>query len=99
MAVFVGALRFALRIPESGSLKDKRHYVKTVTARLQNEFRLAAAEVGEHDSWQVAEMAAVAVANERRHVEEVLARALDFVERSWPEIELIDVETETLQAF
>ena len=98
MSMFVGTLRFGLRVPESGSLKDKRHYVKSVTARLQNEFRIAAAEVGDHESWQLSEIGVAAVANEARRVDEVIARALDFVERNWPELEVFDVETEIIQS-
>ncbi len=99
MAMFVGALRFRLRLPESGSLKDKRHVVKSVTARLQSELRVAAAEVGELDSWQLAELGVACVGNDVRHVEEVVARASSFVARNWPELELLDLETETIQAF
>ena len=99
MPMFIGSLRFGLRIPESGSLKDKRRYVKSVTTRLQSELRVAAAEVGEQDNWHVAEVGVAAVANDGRRVEETLAHALGFVERSWPELELFDVETETIQAF
>lgn len=99
MAMFVGALKFRLRLPESGSLKEKRHVVKSVAARLQNEFKVTAAEVGEQDSWQVAEMGVACVGNAARHVEEVMARAAAYVERNWPELEMLDLETETLQAF
>lgn len=97
MAMFVGALRFRLHLPESGSLKDKRQVVKSVMARLQNEFRVAVAEVGDQDHWQVAEIGVVCVGNEARHLDEVMARVQRFVDRSWPELPLADVETETLQ--
>ena len=99
MATFVGVLRFRLELPESGSLKEKRQVVKSVVARLQRELRVSAAEVGEHDLWQIAEIAVACVGNETRRVDEVLARATSFVERGWPELPLLDVETETLQAF
>ncbi len=99
MATFVGALRLRLQLPESSSLKDKRQVVKSVLARLQNELRVAAAEVGELDRWQIAEIAVAAVGNETGHVDAVLARATSFVERGWPELPLLDVETETFQVF
>jgi uncharacterized protein YlxP (DUF503 family) len=73
--------------------------VKSIAARLQTEFRLAVAEVGQQDIWTVAEIAAVGVANEAARVDGTLARALDFVVRTWPELEVRDVETEVLQAF
>lgn len=99
MAMFIGALRFRLELPESGSLKDKRSVVKSVVARIQQELRVAAAEVGELDSWQVAEIGASCVGNEARRVEEVLARVTSFVDRNWPELPVLDLETETIQAF
>ena len=47
-------LRFTLRIPESGSLKDKRQVVRSVAQRIRNKFQVAVAEVDDNEAWQVA---------------------------------------------
>ena len=46
----VGAMLLRLHVPTSQSLKDKRQVVKSLTARLANQFGVAAAEVGELSS-------------------------------------------------
>jgi len=97
--MFVGALRLRLAVPESSSLKDKRHVTRSILARLRSELRVAAAEVGDLDSWTVAELGVACVANDARHVDEVLSKAVTFVERYWPEYPLLDVETEVNTAF
>jgi uncharacterized protein YlxP (DUF503 family) len=93
--MFVGALRLRLELPEGSSLKDKRQIVKSILARLQNEFKVAAAEVGEHDQWHLAELGVACIGSDSRHLDEVMARAVNFVQRNWPELPLLDFETET----
>lgn len=61
------------------SLKDKRRIVKSLKDRLHREFNVAVAETAHHDSWQHAELACVAIANERRQVERVLQSADNLV--------------------
>jgi len=99
MPTFVGALRLRLSLPESGSLKEKRRSIKSVLAHLANELHVAAAEVGDLDRWQSAELAVACVANSRRHADEVTARAIELVERGWPELPITEIETDVIQAF
>lgn len=71
-----------LDIPENGSLKDKRRVVKSVMARLRNEYNLAAAEVDAHDEWQRAVLALVTVSTDPAHAHGLLEKAVASVE-SW----------------
>ena len=48
-----GVLRFTLRLPESGSLKDKRQVVRSLAQRIRNKFQVSVAEVGDNDAWQM----------------------------------------------
>jgi uncharacterized protein YlxP (DUF503 family) len=94
--VIVGVLRLRLRLPENASLKGKRSVVKSLCARLQSEFRVAAAEVGEHDVWQIAEIGVACVSTERGHADAVLDRVARYVESTRLDLELLEVETELL---
>lgn len=96
--MIVGVARFRLRLPENHSLKGKRGVVKSLCARIQGEFRIAAAEVGEHDLWQIAEIAVACISNDRRHADAVLDRVYHYVESARLDIELLDVETELIDA-
>ncbi len=93
----VGVCRLTLRLPENGSLKGKRHVVKSVVERLRHKFGVAAAEIDDHDAWQIATIGVSCVANTRRHADEVLASVVRFVEETRLDAELIDSRTEILQ--
>lgn len=97
--MLVGACRITLHLPASQSLKDKRSTVKSVLARLHREMHVAAAEVGTLDLWQIATIGVVCVSNSVAHTDEVLAKAVRFVEHAAPDAELTDFETEVQRAF
>ena len=78
MGVVVGCLYLDLFISEAQSLKDRRRVLKSFKERLHQKFPVATAEVGEPDLWQRAELAIVSVANEQRHVDEVLSSLADW---------------------
>jgi len=89
--VLVALERFDLRIPGCGSLKEKRHVVKTLTAGLRSKFNVAVAEVDHQDLWQRTAVAVAAVAAERYHLKRVMHEVERFVERQ-PRIEVIEAE-------
>ena len=93
----VGVLRVVLHLPNSGSLKAKRQVVAGLLKRVRNEFAVAAAEVGDGDRWQIAELAVACVSNDARHTDEVLARVLTFIEARAKEAVVANVSTEVLR--
>ena len=48
----VGVITFELRLDDAHSLKDKRHYVKSLKDRLRAKFNVAVAEIDHQDLWQ-----------------------------------------------
>jgi uncharacterized protein YlxP (DUF503 family) len=93
----VGVMRVVLHLPESGSLKSKRQVVSGLLRRVRQELHVAAAEVGELDRWQLAELAITCVSGDARHADEILARALTFVERNADGAQITDVSTELVR--
>jgi uncharacterized protein YlxP (DUF503 family) len=96
-SVAVGVAKVSLHLPESGSLKAKRHVVGGLLRRVRAEFQVAAAEVGERDRWQLAELAIACVSADRRHVDEVLAAALSYIESHADGARISDVSTELVR--
>lgn len=92
----LGVLRLTLHIPDSGSLKAKRHVIGGLLRRVRDEFKVSAAEVGERDRWQLAEVAVACVSEDRDHTAQVLSRVLSFVERNAQGAVVSDVGTEFL---
>ena len=68
----VGVLTLELHLPESHSLKDKRHTVKGLKDRLRSRFNVAVAEIGYQDIWQRALISAVTVSGDHTRAEQVL---------------------------
>ena len=87
----VGLESFDLRIPGRGSLKEKRHVVKTLTAGIRQKFNVSVAEVDHHDLWQRTTIAVSAVASEAFHARRVLHEVERFVER-FGRVEVIDAD-------
>jgi uncharacterized protein YlxP (DUF503 family) len=89
--VLVALTRFDLRIPGSGSLKEKRHVVKTLSAGIRATFNVSVAEVDHHELWQRTAIGVAAVAREPYHARKVMHEVERFIERH-PGVETIDAE-------
>jgi uncharacterized protein YlxP (DUF503 family) len=93
----LGVARVVLHLPDSGSLKSKRQVVSGLLRRVRTEFQVSAAEVGELDRWQLAELAIATVSNNGRHAEEVLATVLAYIESHSDGARVTDVSTELVR--
>ncbi len=69
---FVAILTVELHFPEAGSLKGKRHFLRSARDNLRNRFGASVAEVDHHDLWQGAALT-VALAARSAHDAEELA--------------------------
>lgn len=92
----IGVCRVKLRLPENHSLKGKRQVLKSLVAKLHNRFNVSAAEVGDHDSWQIASLGVTCVSNDERHADEVLASVIAFIRHERLDAEILDVSTEVI---
>jgi len=77
--MFVGVLRLTLHLPEPGSLKSKRHLVRSAIDRVRARFNVSVAEVAENDLWQRSVLGVAAVGNDQAFVNEALDKVADFV--------------------
>jgi uncharacterized protein YlxP (DUF503 family) len=91
----IGVIILELRLEDAHSLKDKRHYVKSLKDRLRGKFNVAVAEIDYQDLWQRGLIACVTVSASKPHAEQVLQN----VEREAASVLgplLVDVTTEWL---
>jgi hypothetical protein len=84
-------LRFYWRIPGCGSLKQKRHVLKSLTGTLRSTFNVSVAEVDHQDLWQRSTIAVAATGAEVFHVRKVMQQVERFVE-AWGGVEVIEAE-------
>jgi uncharacterized protein YlxP (DUF503 family) len=87
----VGVCRVWLRLPENHSLKEKRGVLRSLLARLHNKFNVAAAEIDDHDRWQLAAIGVTCVTTSEANV-------VAFIRSERPDAELIDYQTEIMHA-
>jgi len=71
-----------LHLPDVGSLKGKRHALNGLKEKLRQRFEISVAEVDHQDTWQRATLALACVSGDSRHANEVISKAMDFIEDS-----------------
>jgi len=84
-----------LHLPDVGSLKGKRHALKGLKERVRARYEVSVAEVDHHDLWQRATLALACVSHDARHANEVVSKAMDFIEEH-VEGRVIDTAVEIL---
>lgn len=89
--MLVALERFDLRIPGCGSLKEKRHVLKTLTGGIRAKFNVSVAEVDHHDLWQRTAIGVSVVAGDAYHAKRVMHEIEKFVDRR-AEVEVINAE-------
>ncbi len=92
----IGACEITLHLPECHSLKDKRQVIKSIMARVRNQFELAIAEVDENDRWQIAKLGVSCVSNSSQHAGNILERVQRYIEETRPDIVISHIETELI---
>ncbi len=84
---------FDLHLPGCRGLKEKRMIVRSLKARIRNQFEVSAAEVGSQDLLQRAELGVAAVGPDQQPLDALLQNILTFVEQNL-EGELLDYRNE-----
>jgi len=84
-----------LHLPDVDSLKGKRHALKGLKERVRARFEVSVAEVGHQDVWQRATLAVAYVSADGRHANEVVSKAMDFIEEH-VEGRVLDTSVEVL---
>ena len=86
----VGLLTVQLHLAACASLKEKRHRLKPLLARLHREFNVSTAEMGLQDSWQDAIISCAMVGNERAFLQSALNNVAAWVQGNWPDGMIVD---------
>jgi hypothetical protein len=73
---------YDLHLPGCRSLKEKRMIVRSLKARVRNEFEVSTAEVGSQDLLQRAELGVAAIGPDQTPLDQLLQNILSFVEQN-----------------
>ncbi len=92
----IGVLTLHIQLPGCTSLKEKRSRLKPLLARLHKEFNISAAEMEHQDAWQEATIGCALISNDIGHTQSALQNVVRWLEKNWPDVELVDDEMEVI---
>ena len=93
--MIIGRCLIRLRLFSPNSLKEKRRILKSLIERLKSRYNISIAEVGENDSWQIAEIGIAVVANKAVFADEVINKIVHFID-NFDSVEISDIDIEMI---
>ena len=94
--MIIGACEIELYLPGVSSLKEKRSIIKSLIARLRNQFNVAAAEVDHQDVWQSAAIGIVTVTSTTSHADQMMSTVIRWIEDNYPQVTIVKQSTEII---
>jgi hypothetical protein len=92
----IAVLTLQISIPVAFSLKDKRRVVKSLIARVRNEFNVSISEVDDQDLWQSAVLGVASVATSQAYAHGQLEAVIKFIDKERPDCPIGAYEIEML---
>ncbi len=92
--MIIGTCTILIYIPAAHSLKEKRQAIKSILAKVRNEFNVSIAEVDAQDSRQEAVLGVACVSTSQRYAHGQLEAVVSFIERQRPDLPLGGYEIE-----
>jgi uncharacterized protein YlxP (DUF503 family) len=96
MPMMIGAATVTIQLIGVQSLKEKRSVVKSLLARVRNEFNVSAAEVDAQDSHGRAVLGVACVSGSGEYARGQLEAVLRWIEQERPDMPVVDYEIELL---
>jgi len=94
--MIIGVCTLQLSIPVAQSLKEKRQVIKSLIARVRNEFNVAISEVDDQDVWQSAVLGIACVSTSQRYAHGQLEAVIKFIDKQRPDCPIGAYEIEML---
>lgn len=92
----IGVCTLELSLPATASLKDKRQVIKSLIARLRNEFNISVAEVGAQDQWQWAVIGVACVSSDRDYAQGLLSRVVGWIQENRLDCDLAEYQVQIM---
>lgn len=93
--MIVGILKIKIHLPWAHSLKEKRVEVKSICAKVKNNFNVSIAEVEDQDLHQMATIGIAMISNNTKHIDSRMDKIINYIESN-TEGELIEIVREFL---
>jgi len=83
-----------LHIPFNHSLKGKRQVLKSLMARVRNDFNVSIAEVEQQDAWQSATLGVACVSSDQAYAHGLLTKVVQAISSYRLDAEITDYKIE-----
>lgn len=90
----IATCKLKLSLDGVRSLKEKRQILKSILARLSNQFNVAVAEVEHQDVWQTAVIGLAAIGSDAGHCQRLVDKAVEWIERNRPDLYIVEIDME-----
>ena len=91
----ISTVKIKIHLPWVHSLKEKRMVVKSICAKVRNQFNVSVAEVEEQDIHQITVLGFAGIAGDMAQADSIIDHVINFVEGN-TEGEIVSVEREIL---
>ena len=95
----IAVFKIKIKLHDSRSLKNKRRFVKSISAVIQKKFNVSISEVEDQNLWQLATLGISAVGNSSYHLRSQIFNIVNLIEESKENITIIDSYQEILTGF
>lgn len=79
MSFWIGAAECSLRLRYSGSLKERRHIVRSLLDGVRSRFSISPADLGPVDTWQYADLGFTAAGSSSAELDERLRNLENYL--------------------
>lgn len=90
----IGVCTIYLHIPANHSLKGKRQVLKSLLARVRNDFNVSIAEVDQQDAWQSAILGVACVSSDPAYAHGLLTKVVEAISSYRLDAEITDFKIE-----
>ncbi len=90
----VATCLISLELSGVRSLKEKRSILRSIIARLRQEFNLSVAEVDGQDAWGTAVIGLAAVGNDRAYLHGMMEKSVAWIVSHRPDVPIYDYRIE-----
>ena len=94
--MIIGICQIDLHLPDSHSLKNKRSIVRSIVARVSQNFNVSIVELDHQDFWQSTRLGVACISNQSAYAHRQLERIVRWIEQNRPDVDLVDYQIELL---
>jgi uncharacterized protein len=93
--MIIGSAQLTLRLFTPESLKEKRHIIKGLIAKIRLKYNVSIAEIDFHDKWQLCGIGISSVSTDSKVVDSTFNSIINFIEADG-RIEIVDIKIDFL---